>query len=346
MATLKRLQLDRRAMLQLGAGVMLAAPFPAAAAAGGAAKERHGLSAFGELKYPADFHHFDYVNPTAPKGGTFSQLVGSGGSTFDSFNAFIVKGVPASDMGLTFASLMARAFDEPDAVYLLAADRLTVSDDKLQFRYRLREGITFHDGTPIRAADVVFSLTSLKRIGVLPGITSVLRDVVSIVAEDERSVRLDFVAGHGLDTPALAATMPIFSAAYYSTRNFDETTLEPPLGSGPYRVARFEQGRFVEFERVAKWWGADLPVSRGVNNFGVLSRPRGRLRGVRRAQLSVSRGVYLARLGHALRFSGAARRPRQARGHSRRPAVRRAGLADEYPAREIQRPPRSVRIGV
>lgn len=270
MATLKRLQLDRRAMLQLGAGAMLATPFPAAAAAGGAAKERHGLSAFGELKYPADFHHFDYVNPTAPKGGTFSQLVGSGGSTFDSFNAFIVKGVPASDMGLTFASLMARAFDEPDAVYLLAADRLTVSDDNLQFRFRLREGITFHDGTPIRAADVVFSLTSLKRIGVLPGITSVLRDVVSIVAEDERSVRLDFVAGHGLDTPALAATMPIFSAAYYSTRNFDETTLEPPLGSGPYRVARFEQGRFVEFERVAKWWGADLPVSRGVNNFDVL----------------------------------------------------------------------------
>lgn len=260
------LPLDRRTVLGFGAGVLLATPFRAVAAIG----ETHGLSAFGELKYPADFHHFDYVNPVAPKGGTFSQLVGSGGSTFNSLNAYIVKGDAASSMGLTFASLMARAYDEPDAVYFMAADRLTVSEDKSQFRFRLRDGIAFHDGTPIRAADVVFSVTTLKKIGVLPAITSVLRDIEAIVAEDERTVRLDFKAGHGLDTPPLAATMPIFSAAYYATRNFDETTLEPPLGSGPYRVARFEQGRYVEFERVANWWGADLPVSRGVNNFDVL----------------------------------------------------------------------------
>ena len=222
----------------------------------------HGLSAFGELKYPADFRHYDYVNVDAPKGGVFSQLVGSGGSTFNSLNAYIVKGDAADDMSLTFASLMARAFDEPDAVYPLAAQELTVSPDGLVYRFRLRPGIKFHDGTEITAADVVFSLKTLKTKG-HPAYSSVLRELAEIVAEDKQTVMLRFTPARGLDAPALAASMPIFSEKYYSTRPFDETSLEAPLGSGPYRVGRFEQGRYVEFERIKNWWGENLPVSRG-----------------------------------------------------------------------------------
>ncbi|MET0679232.1 MAG: extracellular solute-binding protein, partial [Bradyrhizobium sp.] len=260
--------LSRRHVLALGVGALSVARFKSAVAAD-SGKAAHGLSAFGELKYPANFQQFDYVRADAPKGGIFSQLVGSGGSTFNSLNAYIIKGDVANDMGLTFASLMARAFDEPDAVYPLAAQEVTVSPDGLVYRFRLRPGIQFHDGSPITAADVAFSLTTLKAKG-HPAYSSVLRELAEIVAEDPQVVMLRFSPARGLDAPALAASMPIFSEKYYSTRPFDETSLEAPLGSGPYRVARFEQGRYVEFERVKNWWGENLPVSRGQYNFDLL----------------------------------------------------------------------------
>lgn len=260
---------SRRHFLKAGAGALAALRLPQAVAAADAGKRVHGLSAFGALKYPADFSGFDYVNPDAPKGGNFSQLVGSGGSTFDSFNAYIVLGDAASDMNLTFASLMARAYDEPDAVYLFAAETLEVSSDGLAYVFRLRPGITFHDGSEIAASDVVFSLTTLKSKG-HPIYSSVLRDVAGVTADDKRTVRVSFNPTRGLDQPALMASMPIFSERYYSTKPFDKTSLEPPLGSGAYRVARFEQGRYVEFERVKNWWGEKLPVSRGLYNFDLI----------------------------------------------------------------------------
>ena len=209
-------QFSRRHVLGLGVGALAAARLTPALADNGA-KTLHGLSAFGELKYPADFPNLAYVNSDAPKGGMFSQLVGSGGSTFNSLNAFIVKGDRANGMELTFASLMARAFDEPDAVYLLAADELNVSPDGLVFRFRLRPGITFHDGSEITASDVAFSLTTLKSKG-HPAYSSVLRDLADATAEDKRTVQLRFQPTRGLDVPALAAAMPIFSEKYYSTR--------------------------------------------------------------------------------------------------------------------------------
>ena len=136
--------------------------------------------------------------------------------------------------------------------------------------------------------------------------------------------------------------LPIFSRAYYSTKPFDETTLEVPLGSGAYKVGRFEAGRYIEYERVKDWWGADLPVSRGEQfrrpALRVLSRPRRRLRGLHRQELSVPRGIHLAHLGDALRLSGDPRRPRQARRAARRHAVRRAGLVLQHPARQVQGP--------
>lgn len=172
-------------------------------------------------------------------------------------------------MELTFASLMVRAFDEPDAVYAAAAETVEVSDDGLTLRFRLRPTARFHDGTPITAGDVAFSLTTLKTKS-HPNIRATLRDLDSVEAEDARTVRLVFNPRRGRDAALSAAVQPILSQAYYASHPFEESTLEPPLGSGPYRVGRFEQGRFLEFERVKDWWGEGLPAFRGHFNFDVI----------------------------------------------------------------------------
>lgn len=244
---------------------------PAAPATGAAERTVHGLSAFGDLAYPADFGAFAYVNPAAPKGGRFSQtgdreLYNQNFNTFNSLNFLLLKGDGAMGMEMTFATLMVRAFDEPDAVYGLAARAVTIAPDGLLYRFHLRDGLTFHDGSALTAADVAFSLTILKEKG-HPLISRDLADMVSATAEDPQTVAVRFAPGVSRELPLFVATLPILSAAYYATVPFDQTTLDVPLGSGPYRVGRFESGRFIEFERVADWWGADLPVSRGLYNF-------------------------------------------------------------------------------
>lgn len=261
-----RTKLRRRDVLAGGAAFGTALMLGRRSAQTGDRKEVHGLSAFGDLALPADFPHLAYVDPSAPKGGAFVQVAGAGTATFNSLNGYILKGDPALDMDLVFASLMARNFDEPDAVYGLAADRVAVSPDQRELRFHLRENCRFHDGSPITAADVVFSLKVLKEKG-HPNIAALLRDLEEIAADGEAYVALRFGAKSGRDAPLVAATLPIFSRTYYSSRPFDETTLDPPLGSGPYKVGRFEQGRFLEFVRAQDWWGANLPVTRGQHNF-------------------------------------------------------------------------------
>ena len=259
----------RRDTLALGAGALAAAIASPATADEG--PERHGMSAFGDLKYPAGFKQFDYVNADAPKGGIFSQ-VGSNRVfnqnflTFNSLNIFILKGDGAQGMELTFAALMTRSADEPDALYGLAARAVRVSADGLTYRFLMRPGITFNDGSPLTAHDVAFSLKTLKEKG-HPIAQQLLRDLVDAQASDDATVSLRFAPNRARDVPLFAASLPIFSRAYYSTHAFEETSLEPPLGSGPYQVGKFETGRFIEYDRVKNWWGADLPVSRGQNNF-------------------------------------------------------------------------------
>jgi microcin C transport system substrate-binding protein len=252
-----------------GAGALASSAFLKSTLAEGGGVTHYGLSAFGDLDYPANFTHVKYVNPSAPKGGTFSQLAGGGTATFNSLNGFILKGDPAIDMELVFASLMARANDEPDAVYGVAADQVTVSADGLTYRFRLRNGIIFHDGSPIKAEDVAFSLSILKEKG-HPNIGLLLREMESAQADGDRTVLVKFAPKHARGAPLTVARLPILSKAYYATRTFDETTLDPPLGSGPYKVGKFEQGRFMEFERVKDWWGAELPINKGQYNFDVL----------------------------------------------------------------------------
>ena len=248
---------------------LLAAAKLAPAEAQGA--ERHGMSAFGDLLYPADFTHFSYVNPDAPKGGIFSQI-GPGTQfnqnqlTFNSLNSYILKGDAAQGMELTFATLMVRSGDEPDAMYGLAARGVAISDGGLTYRFSLRPEAKFHDGAALTAHDVVFSLTTLKEKG-HPIITQLLRDFRGAEAPDDRTVVVHFAEKRGRDVPLFVAGLPIFSRVYYSKQKFDESTLSIPLGSGAYRVGPFEVGRFIEYHRVQNWWGADLPVSRGQSNF-------------------------------------------------------------------------------
>ncbi len=246
-----------RARLSLLLSATLAL-FPAIASG----EERHGLSIFGDLKYPADFKHFDYVNPDAPKGGKIAQIGSAGRLTFDSFNEFILKGDRAQGLELLYDSLMVRTHDEPDAVYGLIARSAEIAPDGLSVTFRLRPEAKFADGSPVTAEDAVFSFETLKSKG-HPSFRIVLRDVASAEALDPHTVRYAFTGELVRSLPIEVAQLPVLPKAYYQTRPFEETTLEPPLGSGPYRIAGFSQGKFVRYELRPDYWAKDLPVNRG-----------------------------------------------------------------------------------
>jgi microcin C transport system substrate-binding protein len=267
-------RLTRRRVLTLTAGVAVAAAGTDLPACAEEDIESHGISAFGDLAYPPDFQHFRYVDPNAPKGGTFSQIgpdrqFNQNFLTFNSLNSYILKGDAAQGMELTFATLMARSGDEPDAMYGLAASKVRRSADGLTYSFFIRPDATFHDGARLTAHDAAFSLNLLKQKG-HPLITQLLRDFIGAKANDDETVVATFAPKRARDVPLFVAGLPIFSRAYYATREFDQSTLDVPLGSGAYKVGRFEPGRFIEYERVKNWWGAELPVGRGLNNFDIV----------------------------------------------------------------------------
>ncbi len=256
----------------IGAGAFAAAG-PSGPAAG-EEREVHGISSFGDLKYPPGFQHFEYVDPNAPKGGLFSQIgplrqFNQNFLTFNSLNSYILRGDAAQGMQYTFATLMTSAADEPDSLYGLAARAVRISADGLTHRYLLRPEARFHDGTKLTAHDVAFSLNLLKEKG-HPIIQQSTREFAGAEAADDATVVVRFAPNRARDVPLFVASLPIFSRAYYTTKSFEESTLDIPLGSGAYRVGRFEPGRYIEFDRVKDWWGAELPVSRGQNNFDTL----------------------------------------------------------------------------
>jgi len=227
---------------------------------------RHGLSAFGDLKYPADFTHFGWVNPDAPKGGRIATIGTGALTTFDSFNGFILKGDAAQGLELLFDSLMTRATDEPDAVYGLVASSAELAADGKSVTFRLRPEAKFADGSPLTADDVVFTFTTLKEKG-HPSYRVLLRDVVEAQAPDPATVRYLFTGTQIRDLPLTVASLPVLSKAYYATRDFEQTSLDPPLGSGPYKLGDFKQGTFVNYRRRPDYWAKDLPVTRGRFNF-------------------------------------------------------------------------------
>ena len=249
------------------AGILFAAAALAALAFGGAevmAAPDHGIAMHGAPKYGPDFQHLDYVNPVAPKGG---ELKRAATGTFDNLNPFIIKGVVAHGRHHVFESLLKRTWDEPFSLYGLIAESVAVPDDRSSVTFTLRPEARFHDGSPITAGDVIFSWETLKEQG-RPNHRLYYNKVRKIERPDERTVRFLFeTETPDRELPLILGLMPIVSKAYYSSVTFEETTLTPPLGSGPYRIESVDAGRGIVYRRDPDYWGQHLPINRGQNNF-------------------------------------------------------------------------------
>lgn len=224
---------------------------------------RHGVAMHGEPKYGADFEHFDYANPDAPKGGAI-RLAALGG--FDSFNPHIVRGTAALGTGYLFESLMVSSADEPFTMYGLLAESIELPDDRSWVIFNLHPDARWHDGTPVTVEDVIFSHEILTTDG-HPFYRYYYADIVEIEKLGERRLRMIFSEGGNRELPLIAGQMPILPKHWWEGRDFSRAILEPPIGSGPYRVGNFEPGRYVTYQRVPDYWGADLPVNRGRYNF-------------------------------------------------------------------------------
>lgn len=256
----------------IGVATLLPGSAPQAEEVAAFGPESHGMSIFGDLKYPADFKYFDYVNPKAPKGGEIALQVGSVGGnqtfqTFDTLNMFSQKGNGAAGMGLVFDTLMASSSDESDSLYGLVAKSVRASADGLVYRFALRPEARFHDGSPLRAEDVVFSIEIMQGPKAHVSYRQVLRWVEGVRAIDPLMLEVRFKPGRSRELPLFVAGMSIFSKAYYANRDFETASLDSPLGSGGYKVEKLDQGRSIVFRRVADYWGKDLPVSIGQGNF-------------------------------------------------------------------------------
>jgi microcin C transport system substrate-binding protein len=226
----------------------------------------HGLSAFGDLKYPATFTHFDYVNPDAPKGGRMALIGPLASDTFDSFNGYILKGDPAQGTALMFDSLMDRAMDEPDADYGLVARTADLAADRMSIVFELRPEAKFADGTALTSDDVCDSFRLLSTLG-HENIRLTIKDVEACDELGPHTVRYRFKSAGIRDLPLSIAELPIFSKAYYARNDFAKTSLDAPLGSGPYKIKSFRAGEYVAYERRSDYWAKDLPVNRGRHNF-------------------------------------------------------------------------------
>jgi microcin C transport system substrate-binding protein len=221
----------------------------------------HGFTLFGELKYGPDAEYFEYVNPNAPKGGTFRT---SFSTTFDNLNPFIVAGTaPALTLpALIYEPLMARSSDEPASVYGLVAESVTYPDDYSWAEFRLRDGARWHDGKPITPADVIFSLEILKTRG-SPQYRANFADVVKSEKTGPRTVRFTFEGADTRGTLYTVAQLVLFPEHYWRDRDFAKPSIEPPLTSGPYRIGKVDPGRAISYERVTDYWARNVPLNRG-----------------------------------------------------------------------------------
>jgi microcin C transport system substrate-binding protein len=217
-------------------------------------------------KYPANFKHFDYVNPDAPKGGTLRQA-GAGG--FDSLNQFINKGVAAEDLGMIYDTLTRHGLDEPFTEYGLLAEKIEKAPDNAWVRFYLRPEARFHDGQPVTAEDVKFTFETLMTKG-MPYYRAYYSDVDKVEVEGTHRVRFVFKQAGNRELPLIVGQLPVLPKHWWAERDFSKGNLDVPLGSGPYKVADVQAGRSIRYERVKDWWGKDLPVNRGFYNFDTL----------------------------------------------------------------------------
>lgn len=251
--------------------ILLFTPLIHAIAHADAFEYSHGTSYIEPLKYDADFTHFDYVNPDAPKGGTL-RVPDMG--TFDSFNGILDKGRVVNgfwrlgERSFNYDRLLEQAIDEPASYYGRLASGVWVAEDYRQFAFKIRDNAYWHDGKPLTAEDVVFTFETLKEYGAA-GVKTALLELGSILQVGENEVVFTTRPGarSNPDLVFVVGGYAILPKHYWKTRDISKTTREPPLGSGPYRAGRFDLGRNIILERVEDYWGADLPVNRGRHNF-------------------------------------------------------------------------------
>ena len=260
---------DRRTVLKGAAAAALVPLLPGRAMAAGS----HGLSVFGDLKYDPDFTHFAYADVNAPKGGRlalvpWSWAFNQNPVTFNTLNTLILKGDAPVGLEIIYDTLMARAWDEPDAVYGLVAETVEISEDGNTYRFNIRPEAHWHDGTALTAGDIAFSLNTLKEKG-HPLISQAIREMSGATAENGQAV-VTFTGKQARSLPITVSSLPIVSQAYYEKHDFTRSNLDVPLGSGPYRIGEFEPGKYINYERVEDYWGRDLPVRKGQFNFDTL----------------------------------------------------------------------------
>lgn len=224
----------------------------------------HAIAMHGTPKYGPDFKHFEYVNPDAPKGGTV-RLAAIG--SFDSLNQFIIKGQSASGIGSIYDSLTVASADEPFTRYGLLAESMEVAEDRSWISFKLREEARWHDGKPITADDVIFTFDTVRRDGA-PQLKFYFAGIKKIEKISDREVKFIFVNGENRELALIVGEQAILPKHYWEGRDFTKTSLDRPLGSGPYRIADLEAGRFIVYERVDDYWGQNLPVNIGRNNYG------------------------------------------------------------------------------
>ena len=231
-----------------------------------AERPSHGLSVFGELKYGPDFEHFDYASPDAVKGGSVTlAAIGS----YDNLNPFILKGQVAAAAAGIYDTLTARSHDEPGTSYGLLAESIEVAEDKSHVTFRLRPEARWHDGEPLTAEDVVWTFDTIRAEG-HPLYRTYWQAVAEVEALDPHTVKFSFSESDNAELALIVGELSVMPKHFWEGREFAATTLDPLLGSGPYRFGRIDPGRSIRYERVADYWGEDLAVNVGQNNFDTL----------------------------------------------------------------------------
>jgi microcin C transport system substrate-binding protein len=260
----------RRDLLSLSAALglaptgLFAATSAGGSAAPGQAVRTHALSLLGEPALPADFPHFPWVRPDAPKGGEIAlTALGS----FDSFNPFIIRGTAAVGATLIYDTLLKASADEASSEYPYLAQWIELPADRKGVTFELNPAARWHDGRPVTAADVVWTFDTLRQHG-RPFYRAYWGDVTQVVAETERRVTFNFRSDENRELALILGQMPVLPKHWWEGREFTRPLLDPPLGSGPYRIERFDAGRSVVYARVADWWAKDIPSCKGTQNFG------------------------------------------------------------------------------
>ena len=226
----------------------------------------HAIAMHGEPKYGKDFKHVEYVDPNAPKGG---NVVFSANGTYDSFNPFILKGVSAAGIGNLFETLTTSSSDEAFTEYGLLAETIEWPDDRSWVAFTLRKEAKWHDGESVKPEDVIWTFNTLMEKG-HPFYKYYYSDVKEVIKENDFKVRFNFKGNTNLELPLIVGQLPVLPKHYWENKNFEDTTLEVPVGSGPYKIQSFDAGRSITYKLDNNYWGKNVPIKKGTENFGIM----------------------------------------------------------------------------